>query len=178
MREWVDTALAAAVATVLTSVALAKASALERFVLSVREYRLVPPRGAKPVALAVIGAELALSVGLLAPQWRSAAAGLGIVLLAVLTAPMGFVLLQGRAGVECGCSLRPGGSPVGAASIARNAGLAVVLLLVGILSVPSSQFDVHVALNAGAAGLAIALLYLAFESLAALPEVPRRRKAL
>lgn len=178
MREWVDTALAVGVAAVLASVALAKAAALARFTLNIQEYRLVPLSLARPTALAVIGVEMAVSLGLLAPSWRFPAAMLGIVLLTVMTVAMGLVLLQGRRGVECGCSLRPGGSPVAAGAIARSVGLALILLLVGDLSVPWADLGAHSALNAAAGGLGLALLYLALESLSALPALPRRSKAL
>lgn len=177
MTELTDTTLAVAIAAILASVALAKAFTFGRFVISVEQYRIVPPTMSRFVAVAVVGAEIAVSMGLLAPHWRRVSAELGIVLLSTLMAAMGRVLLDGRRGVECGCSLRTGGSPVSAASIARNGGLVLVLMFVAMLAVPGSSLGSQVAANAGAAGLGIALLYLSLEGIAALPAVPKRSKA-
>lgn len=176
MGEWIDTVLAAAAATVFVSLALTKASAFTRFARSVADYRLAPSKLATPLARALIGVELALGVSFLVPEWRRLAAALGISLLAVFMGAMVRVSREGRE-VDCGCSLHPGHSPVGATSLARNAGLAVWLVIIVVIQHPGVALAWPATLNADAAGITAALLYLALESLAALPVVARRRRA-
>jgi hypothetical protein len=176
MQEWICTVLAAAVATVLVSLVFAKTGDFGRFVRNVADYRLGPRRAAKPIAIVVIFAELAIGSGIMVPDWRRIAAGLGFALLAVFFGAMVTVLLQGRDSVDCGCTLRPGRSPVGTFSLLRNAGLALVFALTGAMHVPGHELEVRPFIDASAAGVTIALLYLAVESIAALRGVPRRRK--
>jgi hypothetical protein len=179
MKAWIDMALAVAAATIFTSLAVGKAARFEHFVGHVAGYRLGSAVLARPLARAVIVSELALSAGLIVPQWRRIAAVLAAGLLVVFMGAMVRVMRQGRREVDCGCSLRPGVSTVGATSLLRNAGLALFLLLVRSISFPAHADDLGatVVLNAAAAGVVLALLYLAIEAMAALPEVARRRRA-
>lgn len=176
MSEWIDTVLAAAAATVFVSLALTKAGDIGRFARAVAAYRLAPARLATPIARAVIGLELALGVSLPIPEWRPQTGALGIALLAAFMAAMLRVLRQGRE-VDCGCSFRPGHAPIGGASLARNAGLALWLLVMALLRPRDVALPWAATLNACVAGIAAALLYLALENLTALPILGRDRRA-
>lgn len=165
----IQAALSTALAIVFASVALTKANKFAHFVQIVEQYHIAPTSFAKPMAIAVIAAEVALSAGLLVPATRERAAWFGVLLLLLFIAAMSSVLLRGRQGVDCGCSLVSGSSQVGSASLARNVGLTAALVGVALFRVSGVAPENSELLYASAGGVAVAFLYLAIETLSSFP---------
>ena len=96
------------IAALATSLVFAASAAmklrnLELFESAVINYRIVPEIFARPLAYLIPITELAGALALLWPAWRSAGAGLILVLLAVFTLGIAINLMRGRFDVDCGC---------------------------------------------------------------------------
>jgi peroxiredoxin len=90
-----------------------------------------PRRAALPVALLVALAELAIAAGLVPAVSARPAAAAAAALVAVFTAAIAISLLRGRT-PDCHCFGRLHSAPAGPATLARNAGLAAVAVLVAL----------------------------------------------
>ena len=106
---------------------------LPRFVAIVDDYRLVPGALIRPVALAVPVAECATAIAMLAGASFAPIAALAAI--AAYSIAIGINLARGRRDIDCGCG-GPGGQRIGPGLLVRNAGLALVALL---LFVPSTE---------------------------------------
>lgn len=124
-----------------------KLSDFAAFTGFVADYRLVPEAQVKPVAAALVAAEVAIPLALVIPGTAIIGAALAIGLLGLYAAAMGINIARGRTSIECGC----GGAPnlLSPALIVRNAVLAAIAGLV--------LLDPGIGLSFGNAVIAVAL---------------------
>jgi hypothetical protein len=137
----------------------------------IANYRLVPGWAVAPVSVLLPPLELGVSLLLLcalAVFWVVPAA---IALLALFAAAMAINLRRGRVDIDCGCGQSFLKQSLRWTLVARNALLAALLL-------PSLVVSGGVARDAAmagiSAGLAFFMLYLLFNTLAALPRPDAR----
>ncbi|HUD91945.1 MauE/DoxX family redox-associated membrane protein [Sphingobium sp.] len=138
----------------------------------IANYRLLPAAligpasGALPLAEVATGA--ALLIGLHPLSVLAA-----MTLLLLFAGAMAINILRGRGHIDCGCGHGALRHPIGWPLVARNIALAALLSL-RLLPVPLfTAMDVATAV---AGGIAIALLCLLFQSLAALAVSPAHRR--
>ncbi|MCA9581903.1 MAG: hypothetical protein KC416_08910 [Myxococcales bacterium] len=106
-------------AAVLLFAALPKAMDPNAFAESIANYRMLPGAWVGPVALAMIGLETAVALGLLVPAVAQGAALLATGLFASFSGAMIQALVRGI-DIDCGC-FGKGTSPVSPWTIARSA---------------------------------------------------------
>jgi hypothetical protein len=139
----------------------------------VANYRLLPGWAVAPVAILLPPVEMLVAVTLLSAQLRPFGALAGIALLGVFAAAMAINLRRGRSLIDCGCGHSFLKQTLSWVLVARNAGLAGLL-------VPSLLFikpvAITTALSGVAAGLTFFMLYLLLNVFAALPPVDARRQ--
>lgn len=111
-----------------------------------------PRRAAWPVALLVAMAELGIAAGLVPAVSARPAATVAAALVAVFTVAIAVALLRGRA-PDCHCFGQLHSAPAGPATLARNAALAALAVLVA--SRPAADPTL---LELGAAGVAIVVV--------------------
>jgi hypothetical protein len=143
------------------------------FFAVVANYRLLPGWAVAPVAILLPPVEMLVGILLLSAQPGPFGALAGIFLLGVFAAAMAINLRRGRSLIDCGCGHSFLKQTLGWALVARNAGLAGLL-------VPSLLFTksmaMATALSGVAAGLAFFMLYLLLNVISALPPAEARRQ--
>lgn len=134
----------------------------------IANYRLLPRFAVASASALLPPLEMIIGVlllsGLLTP-WAPLAA---LALLFAFAAAMAINLRRGRSSIDCGCGQSFLKQTLRWTLVARNAGLA--LLLLPSLSMPAAAF----APSGIAAGLAFFLLYLVLNTICALPPVEAR----
>jgi Methylamine utilisation protein MauE len=108
--------------------------------------------------------ETLTAAGLLFSASRSAAAGVGIVLLVVYAAAITINLLRGRRDLACGCGGPDDRRPIAAWMVWRNLGIAALL---GILMLPWSSRSLALTdvVTIGFGTITCALVYLCLDTL-------------
>lgn len=139
---------------------LHKLSGFAEFVTTVRDYRLVTH--SRAAALAIVGAEIVVTVGLLVPQTRGVAAIGAAILLGLYAGAIAINLRRGRTSIDCGCG--GGGQGISRLHVVRN-------LILMSLSVPVMLFDSAIVPQLGLSlavigcVLVLWLTFLAFDQL-------------
>lgn len=147
-------------------------SAFPVFVRSVRSLTALPPARVRPVAAAIVGAEILVVVLLCLPP-RAAAVGFALAagLLAAVAATIALGLRRGIAG-RCPCFGRTVAT-LGWQHVVRNVVLAVTALLGQLASLACGPVNAASAAVAAVAGLLTGALLTAFDDLAHLYRLPR-----
>jgi hypothetical protein len=138
----------------------------------IANYRLLPAALVGPASALLPLAELAVAAGLLAglmTGWTMVPALAAALLLLAFAGAMAINILRGRRHIDCGCGHAGLRQRLGWGRVARNIGLAVLLLPLLVSSAPLAAGDLAVAL---AAGSVVYLLMLLFAALASLPGLP------
>jgi len=94
------------------------------FVLSLREYKLLPSQFLPLVAIVIPLAELSLSAAIIFRGSNYFVAALAALLMLLFAGAMATNLLKGRAHVPCGCGLMLGGGVVSWPLVFRNVAFA------------------------------------------------------
>jgi hypothetical protein len=144
---------------------LAGRRAFDGFVAELRATRLVGAR-ARPVAAAVVAAELAVATALAVPQTRTAGLAAAAGLLAVLTAGVA-VTVRRRVRATCRC-FGATGSQLGAVHVVRNASLCTVAAAAAVLTPGIPPAGLPVFAVGAVAGAVLALLIIRLDDVAAL----------
>ncbi len=138
----------------------------------IANYRLLPRRLIVPAARLLPVVEVATGAALLIGV-RPLPQLLGITLLLLFAAAMAINIARGRGHIDCGCGHGALRHAIGWPLVIRNGALAALLAL--RLPTPPAFGAIDLA-TAFAAGVAIALLCLLFQSLAALAASPAHRR--
>lgn len=167
----IDPALAwvarGALAVLFASAAAHKLRDFGTFRLALADYELVPFWLSGAAARALIAAEVAVAVLLVAPRGGTAGLAAAAGLLGLYTAAMGVNLVRGRRDLDCGCfgpALQVG---IGLPLLARNA-VWIGVALAGLLPVAKRPLVAADAVTIGGAIAALALLHAAAGRLLAL----------
>ncbi len=142
------------------------------FLQALEDYALLPRRALPAAARVLPLLEAGLALALLVPGAGSLPALAGAGLLAAYGLAMAINLARGRAHIDCGCGAP--GQHIAPALVARNAGLALLLVLAALPAQtrPLAPLDLfHLAAALGSA----ALLHLSIEQ--ALRNQRRRRNS-
>ena len=131
-------ALRSGLALLLASAAIAKLRDLGGFTAALAGYRLLPVTFVRPVAGALIGAELALVLGLWLPALRAACAVGAALLLSLYGFAIAVNLARGRRDIDCGCGGPLGRQPLSEALVLRNALLVGAALAAALPVAPRS----------------------------------------
>jgi hypothetical protein len=161
-------------ALVLLSAAAHKLRAPRDFLATLHGYALVPDVLAPAVAVALVGAELAIGAGLLAPATRQTAALGATALLALYGASIAVNLLRGRRDIDCGCGGPAARQPLSAWLVLRNACLATM----GIAALAPSSGRPLEALDGFTIAAAVAVLYVQYLAVNLLLAYRPRTRAL
>ncbi|CAB5692019.1 Methylamine utilisation protein MauE [Delftia tsuruhatensis] len=126
----------------------------------VGNFRVLPQRLVRPVALLLPVAETAIAAGLQVPAARGAAAWGAAALLLVFAAALAINLRRGRREIDCGCFRSDLRQPVSAALVLRN--LLLALAALALAAWPSAALPQPVEwLLAPAAAATLLACYLA-----------------
>ena len=139
------------------------------FRYALASYRLIPGNWTSPAAILLVGAEIAIAVGLCLPAWARTAALGAAGLLLTYGAAIGANLLRGIRDIDCGCTPGSRGQPLRAALVARNLVLAA-LALPAAMPAAARVLTWLDAITVVAALAAAALLYGTAEGLLACSE--------
>ncbi len=142
-------------AALFASAAAGKLRALAEFEGVVANYRLLPAALARPAALALPAAEVAVALLLLVPATRGAGGVAAAALLALFAVAMGVNILRGRREIDCGCFRTTHRQYLTAWHLVRNAVLVGFALT---LTLPVAARALTVA-DTGQAALGAAALY-------------------
>jgi uncharacterized membrane protein len=145
-------------ALVFLSAVAHKLRAPREFLATLRGYALVPGRLAPAVAVALVGAELCIGAGLIAPATREMAALGATALLCIYGASIAMNLLRGRRDIDCGCSGPAARQPLSAWLVLRN----VCLAAMGIVALLPSASRPLEALDGFTIAAAVTVLYLQY----------------
>lgn len=139
-------------ALLFATAAISKLTAIEEFHGVVRNFRLLPDGLARPVALALPVAELAVAAGLMVTALAAPAAVVAALLLAGFGLAIAINVARGRRQIDCGCFRDGMKQRISWLMVARNAGLAGLALLIAAL-LPAARaggaLDLLVGLMAG-----------------------------
>ncbi len=138
----------------------------------IANYRLLPRRLILPAARLLPVVEVATGAALLIGL-RPLPQLLAIALLLLFAAAMAINIGRGRGHIDCGCGHGALRHPIGWPLVIRNGALAALLAMRLPTPPAFGMIDIATAL---AAGVAIALLCLLFQSLAALAASPAHRR--
>lgn len=138
----------------------------------IANYRLLPAALVGPAAAALPLAEVATGMALLIGL-HPLPVLLAMALLLLFAGAMAINILRGRGHIDCGCGHGALRHPIGWPLVARNIALAALL---GLRLPPAPSFAAMDFATALAGGIAIALLCLLFQSLAALAASPAHRR--
>jgi hypothetical protein len=128
----IETTLRVALVLLFSSAAVHKLAAFAEFRATFADYRLVTGRLVGVCARGLLGAEIALAVGLLLPALREAALGGAAGLLLLYGVAIGVNLARGRRHIDCGCMGPAMRQPLSGWLVARNGvliGLALTCLI-------------------------------------------------
>jgi len=137
----------------------------------IANYRLLPRFMVVPATALLPPAEMILAVLLLSGQVNPWPALAAMALLMLFAGAMAINLGRGRGHIDCGCGETFLRQPLNRALVARNAVLAGLLLPSLETAAPTA---ISLALSGIAAGIALFLLYLLLNILAALPSTEAR----
>lgn len=138
----------------------------------ITNYRLLPRPMVAPAATALPLVEVATGAALLIGV-HPLPILVAMALLLLFAGAMAVNILRGRGHIDCGCGHGALRHPIGWPLVARNVALAMVLALGLPTPPPLTAMDIA---TASAGGVAIALLCLLFQSLAALAVSPAHRR--
>jgi hypothetical protein len=113
--------LRTSLAVLFATAALHKIRDPRGFLRTFSEYEILPRRLTAPSAIALVVAELSISVGLLVGPRGYQAEIAAISLLLIYTAAIGVNLLRGRRDIDCGCLGPANRQPLSAWLLLRNA---------------------------------------------------------
>jgi hypothetical protein len=150
-------------ALLFVSAALHKLRSLPRFAAVLEAYDLLPSGGGR-LAVLVPLLELGLALGLLADQWRAAAALAAAALLACYAAAIGINLARGRTDLTCGCGGPSERRPIAPWMVWRNLALAA-LVCAGALPLSPRALAATDFLTIAAGVAVAALLYVSLDGL-------------
>ncbi|WP_420143357.1 MauE/DoxX family redox-associated membrane protein [Sphingobium sp.] len=139
----------------------------------IANYRLLPRRLLMPAARALPLAEVATGAALLIGL-HPLAVLTGMALLLLFAGAMAINIARGRGHIDCGCGHGALRHPIGWPLVTRNVMLAALLAL---RLPPAPAFTMMDIATATAGGIAITLLCLLFQSLAALAASPAHRRS-
>lgn len=103
-----------------------KIFARDEFAGILADYRILPQRLLFAGYLFVVGAELAIIIGLPIAPLRAHAIALGAMLLALYGSAIAANLVRGRSGISCGCG--GAGEPIAWWMVTRNGALAAIAI--------------------------------------------------
>jgi uncharacterized membrane protein YphA (DoxX/SURF4 family) len=166
----VGSASRACVGLVFCSAAPSKLLHRREFEGVVGAYRILPEGLARPASYALPVTELGLGVLLIVGVAARAAAGMAIALLLLFAWAMAVNLRRGRDHIDCGCGGGSQRQTLSWALVWRNLGLAG---LASAAALSSSAVDLPIQGAAFAGGAVLFLIYLLFNTLAALPGFAR-----
>ena len=129
-------ALRGALALLFASASLHKLRDRAGFRAALADYGLLPRASLPGVAALLAAAEIAIALGLLAPQGGRSAALAAAALLALYAGAMLAALAAGRRGIDCGCAGPDGARPLEPALVARNAVLVAAALAASLPVAP------------------------------------------
>jgi hypothetical protein len=132
----------------------------------IANYRLLPRFAVAPVAALLPPLEMGVGLALLSAQLMPWAEFAAVALLALFAAAMAVNLRRSRADIDCGCGQSFLKQTLSWTLVARNAGLAALLLPSLVVKGPMAMSAI---LTGVGAGLAFFLLYLLLNTLSALP---------
>jgi hypothetical protein len=149
---------------------LRRATAFTDFVGSVRQMGVLPSALARPAAVAVAAAELAIVLALAVPARQPGVLGFGLAvgLLAAMTAGIAMSLARGNR-EPCRCFGRSE-TPLGARHVGRNVVLVAVALLGLLGSLSGGPVDAGTAVVVAVAGAVLGGLVVMLDDLIALVE--------
>lgn len=167
----IDPAVAALVST-CTALLFAGAAGhklrdLRRFDEIFRAYGLLPPAGRLRLSHAVPALELMVAAGLLLDGARTAAAGVGILLLLAYATAIAVNLLRGRRDLACGCGGPDDRRPIAPWMVWRNLLIAIALGTIMLLPWTARALAPADAVTIGFGTTACALAYLCLDRLLA-----------
>jgi Methylamine utilisation protein MauE len=165
MDPVVDATLRAGLALLFLMAAVHKLRDLAGFRATFAEYRLVPGVLVPLGVTTVIGAELALAVGLALPAGPAVFA-LAAAMLAFYAAAIGVNLARGRRHIDCGCAGPGARRPISGWLITRNLVLAAAALA-GIVPVRPRPLVWIDALTVVGATVVLAALWISLDRLLA-----------
>ena len=162
-------ALRSFLAALFAVAAISKLGAMEEFHGVVRNFRLLPDPLAKPVAMALPVAELAVAAGLLIAPLAPPAALTAALLLAGFGIAIAINVMRGRTAIDCGCFRNGMKQRISWAMVGRNAVLTAMALATAAL-LPAARAAGPADVAAGAmAGTVLILLYLSASMLGGMP---------
>jgi uncharacterized membrane protein YphA (DoxX/SURF4 family) len=128
--------LRTSLAALFATAAIHKMRDPDAFLRTFSEYEILPRRLTAPSAIALVMAELSISVGLLIPLGGYAAELAAVSLLSIYTLAIGLNLLRGRRDIDCGCLGPANRQPLSGWLLLRNGllvmgGLAICLPMTG-----------------------------------------------
>jgi len=176
MDPVVDAILRGALALLWLSSAAHKLRDLAAFRAAVADYEIVPEVATRPVAGALVAAEIATGIALLATPTRSPALLASALLLVLYAAAIGANLLRGRRHIDCGCAGPARRQPVSAWLVARN-GLVAAIALSVLWPIRARAFTWVDGVTLLAGVCAIAALYTASDHLLALAPARARSRS-
>lgn len=138
----------------------------------IANYRLLPAALVGPAATALPLVEIATGASLLLGL-HPLAVLVAMALLLVFAGAMAINIARGRGHIDCGCGHGALRHPIGWPLVARNGALAMLL---GLRLAYAPSFTLIDLTTAWAGGIAVALLCLLFQSLAALAASPAHRR--
>lgn len=128
--------IAVGLSLLFTSAAMHKARGLSEFRRVLQGYRLMPPRLIALVSFGVPLVEFVVAIGLIVPGTREMNGVLAAILLASYGIAIWINLARGNLGLDCGCQFGASKQTISPALVIRNAGLALVALLVILPTAP------------------------------------------
>lgn len=169
---------AAAVAMVLLSGAWQKLRDLDGFEAALEGYALLPAALLAPFARLLPLAEIAAGLALALEPLRPAGVSGGLALLAVVTGAVTLNLLRGRRHIDCGCGGLEDEQTLSWPLVARNAVLALLLVVAALPAAPRELGLLDFVSLAGAAATLFGLYLTASQLIANQPRLAglRRRR--
>jgi hypothetical protein len=153
-----------AIGLLFAATGLHKLRNFQEFTLAVAAYQLFWPALARPAAVIIVVAELAVVAMLALPAGRPLGALLAVGLLLSYAAAMGINVRRGRTDLHCGCSWGPAHQVIRPALVTRNLLLAAAASL-PLLPVAHRELLWLDYLSVAVAAIALALFYLTAEEL-------------
>lgn len=166
-------------AVVFSAAGLAKIRSIDTLEGVVQNFRVLPTRLARPLALVLPPAEIAVAAALMVPATRAYGAGAAAALLLVFTIAIAINLARGRREIDCGCFSSELKQTLSGWLVTRNAVLAACAVgLMVLLADPASVPPTWAAWLLGALGVGFTtLLYLTATTLASVAATAARRRA-
>jgi uncharacterized membrane protein YphA (DoxX/SURF4 family) len=158
-------AIRAGMALLFLHSGLGKARDVPKTIEAIDAYQLVPDRLTGVAAVLLIGGEMSVGLSLLSGIGLVGGVTAGAALLLLFAVAMGANLMRGNTSIDCGCDPMARPQPLNWGLVARNLGLALLLLT---CLFPAPRADLALWINAAAAGAITFILYLALTLLSSL----------